>query len=465
MDLLAERAFSKGVNLACLFHADVPNAVRGDPGRLRQILLNLLANAIKFTEQGEVVVSATLMGYTDGEATVRFEVQDTGIGVSQEAQPHLFQSFSQADGSTTRKYGGTGLGLAICKQLIELMGGQIGVESQPGKGSTFWFTTRLSIQPPSTQPATSSIAKDFHALHLCIVDDHPTNRRILELYAAKWGVRCITAEDGRQALARLRTAAVRDDACNLAIIDMHMPGMDGIELARAIKADPALAPIRLILLTSQGRRGDARVAQAAGYAAYLTKPVHESQLFDCLTAVVETPAQTTTDAGLSDSRTPAFGLITRHSLAETKARVSTRILVAEDNVINQKVASRMLEKLGYRVDLVANGLEVLNALADIRYAAVLMDCQMPEMDGFQATAEIRRREGGDAHLPIIAMTANAMQEDRDRCLAAGMDDYMSKPVQSNILAEILSRWVGATASRPHSTGDSPSQATPLKKVV
>jgi CheY-like chemotaxis protein len=249
--------------------------------------------------------------------------------------------------------------------------------------------------------------------------------------------------------------ATDNDACDLAIIDMHMPGMDGLALARAIKADPALAPTRLVLLTSHGQRGDATAAHAAGYAAYLTKPVHEAQLYECLTAVVQPPAEAPTETGRITGHTSSPELVTRHSLAEAKARVSTRILVAEDNLINQKVAARMLEKLGYRVDLVANGLEVLNALTDIRYAAVLMDCQMPEMDGFEATAEIRRKEGANDHLPIIAMTANAMAEDRDRCLAAGMDDYMSKPVQSSVLAEVLSRWVSIYASQPHSTGDSP----------
>src|ERR1043165_555841 len=439
MDLLAERGFNKGVNLACLFHANVPNAVRGDPGRLRQILLNLVGNAIKFTEQGEVVVSVTLAHHTDDEATVKFEVQDTGIGLSRDAQTHLFQSFSQADGSTTRKYGGTGLGLAICKQLTELMGGQIGVASQPGKGSTFWFTVPLGIRQPGTPSALNIISQDLRGLHLCVVDDHPTNRRILELYAKNWGVRCLLAEDGPQALALFRARATDNDACDLAIIDMHMPGMDGLALARAIKADPALAPTRLVLLTSHGRRGDATAAHAAGYAAYLTKPVHEAQLYDCLKAVVQPPAQTPTSTGRPTDHAPSPELVTRHSMAEAKARVSSRILVAEDNLINQKVAARVLEKLGYRVALGANGLDGLHALTDIRYAAVLMDCQMPEMDGFEATAESRRKEGAGDHLPIIAMTANAMAEDRDRCLAAGMDDYMSKPVQSKVLAEVLSR--------------------------
>jgi len=485
MDLVSQLAADKEVNLACLVHANVPSALRGDPGRLRQILLNLLSNALKFTAQGEVVLSVSLVQGTDDMATVRFEVQDSGIGLSPEAQGRLFQSFTQADNSTTRKYGGTGLGLAICKQLTDLMGGQIGVESQLGSGSTFWFAVPLATQPSGAQTGLDRPAQDLRGIGLCIVDDHATNRRILEVYAEKWGVRCRLAVDGPEALASLRTAAAEGAACALAIIDMQMPGMDGFELARAIKADPLLAPTRLILLTSQGQRGDAQAAQAAGYAAYLTKPVHEARLYECLLAVVA-------------PHSPPV-LITRHSLAESKAQGTPKILLAEDNVINQKVATRMLEKLGYRVDVVANGKEALEALGRINYTLVIMDCQMPEMDGFAATAEIRRRETlsvkreaqdegfrqreasfvkreaedeiqktcdalgverntsdeipmtlhasrftNDAHLrriPIIAMTANAQPEDRAQCLAAGMDDYLSKPVQSKVLAEMLSRWV------------------------
>ena len=474
VDLLAERAASKGLNLACLFHAEVPAALCGDPGRLRQILINLMGNAIKFTEQGDVVLTVALLRQTDTDATIRFEVQDTGIGLSPETQRCLFQSFSQADSSTTRKFGGTGLGLAICKQLTELMDGQIGVDSKLGEGSTFWFTVQLGKQPQASALVTALASQDLQGLQLCIVDDSPINRRILELYATRWGVRCLMAVNGQQALALMHKAAARGQACDLAIIDMQLPGMNGLELADAIKADPALAPTRLVLLTSQGQRGDAKAAQAAGYAAYLSKPVHEPQLYDCLTTVLKLPAQDTACEGQSASWAARPKLVTRHSLAEKIAQATGKILVAEDNVINQKVAVRILEKLGYRADLVANGLEVLDALTHISYDAVLMDCHMPEMDGFAATEEIRRREAmGDGHeaigrsltasltpltsrhVPIIAMTANAMQEDRDRCLAAGMDDYLSKPVQPKVLAEVLARWVRSSASISNKTDDRP----------
>ncbi|MCX5723926.1 MAG: response regulator [Nitrospirae bacterium] len=434
MDLLAARAASQGLNLACLFHADVPGSLRGDPGRLRQILINLLGNALKFTEHGDVTLAVKLLAQTDSEVRVRFEIRDTGIGLSPEAQGGLFQSFQQADNSTTRKFGGTGLGLAICKQLTELMGGEIGVESQLGQGSTFWFTVPLGKQPPIAASARDLAFRDAHPLQLCIVDDNPINRRVLELYAQRWGAHCVLAKDGPEALDLMRQAAARGQACDLAIIDMQLPGMNGLELARAIKADPALARIKLVMVTSQGLRGDAKAAHEAGYAAYLSKPVHAAQLYTCLTTVLQAPAE---PAGM-----PAPPeLVTRHSLAEKQAQASVRILLAEDNIINQKVAVRMLEKLGYRVDLAANGLEVLEALSRIPYAAVLMDCQMPDMDGFAATAEIRKQEGTGPHIPIIAMTANARQEDRERCLASGMDDYLSKPVQPKMLAEILARWV------------------------
>jgi signal transduction histidine kinase/DNA-binding response OmpR family regulator len=430
LELLAEKAYNKGLELVCLAHADVPTWVAGDPGRLRQILTNLVGNAVKFTTTGEVVVQATLVEETPQNVLVRFEVMDTGIGIPPEVQHRLFQAFSQADGSATRQYGGTGLGLAISKQLAERMGGSIGVESISGKGSTFWFTVRLDkrVGPPGVVPTD---LPPFRGQRVLGIDDHAINRCLLERLLGAWGMQVDCVADGPTALARLQAAHHNGMPYALAILDMQMPGMDGLALARVIKADPLLRSLRLVLLSSIGQRGEAAAAQHTGIAAYLTKPIRQSQLHDCLTTVLGTPAAP-----------PAMPLVTRHSLAETQAQLRVRVLVAEDNVVNQKVAVRMLEKLGSRVDVVANGREALEALSRIAYDLVFMDCQMPEMDGFKATVAIRAREvqtGG--HLPIIAMTANAMQGDRERCLAAGMDDYIPKPVRSEELATILHRWI------------------------
>lgn len=441
IQLLTARASNKGLNLGCLVHAEVPSALRGDPWRLRQILLNLIGNAIKFTEQGEVVVSVTLLQETPESATLRIEVRDTGIGLSPEALGKLFRPFSQADGTTTRIYGGTGLGLAICKQLTELMQGRIGVESQPGAGSTFWFTATFTRQPPPV-PLLPAVAPDaLRGLRICIADTHPINRRMLELYAAKWDVHCLTANTGTDALESLRRAAAEHTPCEVAIIDRQLPGTNGLEIANTIKSDPALASTHLILLTSQGQRGDALAAQTAGYAAYLTKPVRESQLFECLAALRQQTSGVLRSEKQSGHPLSPPELITRHTLAEAKTQTIQRILLAEDNVVNQTVAVRMLQKLGYHVDVVSNGVEACKAVARVRYAAVFMDCQMPEMDGFQAAAEIRRQEDAGIHVPIIAMTANAMLEDRTRCLAAGMDDYLSKPVHPRQIAEMIAQWV------------------------
>ena len=443
LDLFAERAERKGLELGCLLHAEVPTALRGDPGRLGQILLNLIGNALKFTQQGEVMIYVTRGEETADRALIEFAVTDTGIGIASEAQAILFKPFSQADTSTTRKFGGTGLGLAICKQLAEQMGGEIGVESVLGQGSTFRFTVWLTKQPEQAHAAPMPRGS-LQGRRLCIVDDNATNRRILEQYASQWGLESAAASDGYQALALLKDAVTRGEPFDLAILDLQMPGMDGLELGHAIKADPVLAATRLVLLTSIGLRGQAEKAKQAGIAAYLTKPAHRSQLYDCLTMIVDMPAKSAADSleGGASSR-PSDVLVTRHTLKEAVAATRARILVAEDNIVNQKVAVCQLEKLGYRADVVANGLEAVEAIARVRYALVLMDCQMPEMDGLEATAMIRKREGEQAsrRLPIIAMTANAMQGDREKCLDAGMDDYLPKPVKREHLEATLARWI------------------------
>ncbi|HJS66573.1 MAG TPA: response regulator, partial [Nitrospiraceae bacterium] len=443
LDLFAEPAQRKGLELGCLMHAEVPTVLRGDPGRLRQILANLTSNAIKFTQQGEVMIYVTRGEETTDRALIEFAVTDTGIGIAGEAQALLFKPFSQVDTSTTRKFGGTGLGLAICKQLIEQMGGQIGVESVPGQGSTFRFTGWLTKQPAEAH-ATPMARGSLQGRRVCIVDDNATNRRILEQYALQWGLQSASASDGYQALALLKDAVIRGEPFDLAILDLQMPRMDGLELGHAITTDPVLAATRLVLLTSIGLRGQAEKAKQAGIEAYLTKPVHRSQLYDCLSMIVDMPAKSaaTTVDDESENRHNNV-LVTRHTLKEAAAASRTRILVAEDNIVNQKVVVCQLEKLGYRADVVANGLEAVAAVVRVDYALVLMDCQMSELDGLEATAMIRKREGQQAsrRLPIIAMTANAMQGDREKCLAAGMDDYLSKPVKLEHLKAMLASWI------------------------
>ncbi|HKQ62831.1 MAG TPA: response regulator [Candidatus Polarisedimenticolaceae bacterium] len=440
VSILAERAQEKKLELACLVKPDVPRALQGDPGRVRQILVNLVGNAIKFTKQGEVILRAKLVEESSSTAVIRFEVSDTGIGIAPEALVRLFQPFTQADGSTARKFGGTGLGLAICKQLAELMGGQIGVESEPGRGSTFALTIPFEKQRVPAELVRAPRG-DLRGLHVLVVDDNATNRTVLTVQTGSWGMQCAEAESGRQALTMLRAAAERGRPYDVAILDLQMPEMDGLELARMIKADARCAGVRLVLLTSVGLRGQATESWKAGIAGYLTKPVRQSQLFDCLATVMGSKAGLVAEGPES--------LVTRHSLREANERRRLRVLAADDNETNQMVAVSMLRRLGYQSDVAANGLEVVEALSRIAYDVVLMDCQMPEMDGFAATLAIRLAEASrGGHVPIIAMTANAMQGDRERCLEAGMDDYISKPVKIEELDRVLARWTEHAAAEP-----------------
>jgi two-component system, sensor histidine kinase and response regulator len=445
--LLASRAHDKGIELASQISPETPTALKGDPGRLRQVLTNLVGNAIKFTEEGEVVVNVEPSEAADDTTVIRFEVSDTGIGMTEEQRSRLFKSFTQADTSTTRRYGGTGLGLAISKQLVEMMGGRIGAESEPGVGSTFFFEAPFERQPEGASAPPKQLAY-LGKLRALIVDDNATNRRILREQLASWGMASSEAEDGPGALEALRSAAQDGELPDLAILDMQMPGMDGMELARQIKTAPNISATRLVLLTSVGRRGEGQEAIQAGIEAYLTKPVRQSELYDALATVM--------GAGEEGAPREVARLVTRHSLREKRAVERARVLVAEDNPVNQKVAARMLENLGYKVDVVRNGLEALEALSNSDYGAILMDVQMPEMDGYEATAEIRRREreaDGAAHVVVIAMTANAMQRDRERALETGMDDYLPKPVKPEELDAVLKRWLsretpGSGSSNP-----------------
>ena len=443
IELLAGRAQQKNIELASLIFSDVPTELCGDPGRLRQVLTNLIGNAIKFTEHGEVVVRVEKESETKADVVLRFMISDTGIGISEPAQKNLFQAFMQADGSTTRKYGGTGLGLAISKQLVELMGGQMGVTSTPGHGSTFWFTAQFAKQsdtPPVQQTPSLISLKNLRVL---IVDDNATNRKILAHQLGSWGVISQEAESGLQALELLRAAEAEGVAYDLAILDSMMPEMDGFETARAIKSEPKLAGMHLVMLTLFGARGHGTDAQESGVAAYLMKPVRQALLFDSLVNVVGG----TVSPEVEFKSEAASILLTKHSLKETEMSSTKLILLAEDNIVNQKVAIRQLHKLGYRADAVANGREVIEALSRIAYDLVLMDCQMPEMDGYEATARIRISELHGQHTPIVAMTANALTGDREKCIAAGMDEYISKPVQSEELARVLKSLFSLEASK------------------
>ena len=428
--VLAEKALSKHLELASLVYADVPTAVLGDPHRLRQILTNLIGNAVKFTEHGEVIVRAALEEETAKDALIRFSVTDTGIGVSEEAQSLLFQAFTQADGSTTRKYGGTGLGLAICKQLVLQMDGQIGVESAPGKGSTFWFTARLEKQ---TDPVSAKAAHaSLEGIRALIVDDNATNRKILHHQLSQWCMPNEEAASGIEALATLHREAREGRPFRLAILDMQMAGMDGWMLAKAIKADPILAETRLVMMTSLDRQEDAAAMLAAGLDAYLTKPVKHAQLFESLTKVIGSHPQ---------RHSPAASLKNEplSAIAAAAPEGALRVLIAEDNVVNQKVAVGQVRKLGCHADVVGNGREALDALEAVEYDLVLMDCQMPELDGYETTGELRAREGSARHTLVVAMTAHAIEGDREKCLAAGMDDYLSKPLRFEDLRAVINR--------------------------
>jgi len=440
LDMFAERARYKSIELACELPADLPRRLRGDPGRLRQVITNLLGNAIKFTEKGEVVVRVARESETQTHATISFSIKDTGIGISEEVQQRLFQAFTQADNSTTRKFGGTGLGLAISKQLVEMMGGKIGVRSELGAGSTFWFNARLEKQTGEPAPAPSIYFRDLFDLRVLVVDDNATNRQILRHQLYAWKMQKGSAANGHEALELLRTAVADGKPYDLALLDMQMPEMDGMTLAKAIKADPAISQTRLIILTSMGYMHSQEELAAAGVDAYLVKPVKQSRLFDCLVTVLGRAAAEHAFSAPADDAPEA------QPHQEFAASRHTRILLAEDNTVNQRVALAQLKGLGFVADAVANGNEVLNALQQVPYDIILMDCQMPEMDGYEATRRIRQAERASSNswkapVHIVAMTANAMTGDREKCLAAGMDDYLSKPVRKSELRGALMKWL------------------------
>ena len=432
LDILAPTAQGRQLELVGLIDAQTPRTVIGDPGRIRQILTNLVGNAIKFTEKGEVLIQVQQTDESAGSVTLRFEVIDTGIGLTPEAQAKMFQAFSQADSSTARKYGGTGLGLSICKRLVELMQGQIGLQSAPGLGTCISFTVKFGTPKEGSAPVTPPLpVKSLSGLRVCLVDDNATNRSLLQYHVSAWNMHHESAVDGPSALSLLRRAAQEGTPFDIAIVDVHMPDMSGLELCRLIKEDPQIRHTHVILLTASGQRGDSVLAKEVGAAAYLTKPIRERHLADCMRLALGRNGQ-------EDDKTQ---LITRHTLTEAKACTIQRVLVVDDNPVNQRVAVKMLEKLGCRVDLAGTGMEALAAICRHPYPLVFMDCQMPELDGFETTRLIRSQEQPGTHLLIIAMTANAMAGDREACIKAGMDDFISKPIIASELRAKVAHWL------------------------
>jgi len=421
-NLLSMQAHDKGISLMTYVDPSIPSRLLGDPVRLRQILVNLTGNAIKFTQAGGVVLTAELISRDTSTARVRLAVQDTGIGIEPALIPRLFAPFAQADGATTRRFGGTGLGLTIAKHLVEAMGGTIHVESVPGKGSTFSF----SLDLPIANEAGRGSRDDVRGVRALVVDDDVIAREVLARYVTSWGLHATTVETGAQALDALRSAIRRNLAFDVALIDLRLAESDGIELGKAIQADPELRATKLILITAFQGASSGREAIAAGFSAFLTKPIRQSQLYDGIANAV-------------------LGLAPAAAVRPQRMRLvprNDRILLAEDNAVNQRVAIRQLERLGFDVEVAANGVEAVDLAKTGRYDLIFMDCQMPELDGFEAAREIRRNESQTGrHVPIVAMTANALSSDRDGCFAAGMDDYVAKPVSIENLRSVLERWL------------------------
>jgi CheY-like chemotaxis protein/HPt (histidine-containing phosphotransfer) domain-containing protein len=442
LQLFAESAHQKGIELVCQVEDDVPLALQGDSGRLRQVLANIIGNAIKFTERGEVFLRVSALGKVEDREFVGFEIRDTGIGIAPEAMGHIFQSFSQADGTTTRKYGGTGLGLAISKSLVELMGGEITMVSASGSGSTFRFTLPMKIAAELS--GTALVCRDeLRDISILVVDDNVTSRDTLHEQLRSWGMRVESAASARDALEMLRKASAAGDPFQVALLDMAMPGMSGLELAQAVRTDRAIASLPLIIMTSLGGDFSPETPSKDDVSAFLTKPVRRSRLYGCLTAV------TRSESTVLSPRQPERG-----ELQEADLLAGTRVLLVEDNPVNREVAQQMLHILGCHVKAASNGQEAIDALEADSYDLVLMDCQMPVLDGYEATQIVREREAqaakngqsqGARRTPIVAITANAMQGDRDRSLAAGMDDYLSKPFNLKGLLAVLERQLPSKA--------------------
>ncbi|MBW3619698.1 MAG: response regulator [Actinobacteria bacterium] len=437
-DLFSETARAKSLLVYSYLHPDVPRWVRADAGRLRQILVNLVSNAVKFTERGQILIRARCEPVDDGRTVVRFEVVDTGIGIPAEGHARLFESFTQADASSSRRYGGTGLGLAICRQLAMLMGGDIGVESTPGEGSTFWVT--LPVRPLAGSRDDRWV-RPLEDVRVLVVDDDPVNRDIVERQTRAWGMRPVPAASAAAAWELLQSDD--RDPFTVALLDLQMPDVDGLQLASRISREERFRELRLALLSSVDATAADR--EAAGVRQYLRKPVRQSQLYDLLMSLL----------------VPTDGAVTAPAAAaERDDRRTGTVLLVEDNPANQLVGSRLVEKLGHRVDVVGDGQEALEALRRRRYDVVLMDCQMPVMDGYDATRRLRREEQGtDRHTAVIAMTAGVTLEDRDRCIEAGMDDFVAKPVRPEAVGAALSRWLPPVGDAPSVPREGPDAGT------
>ncbi|MCB9898182.1 MAG: response regulator [Planctomycetes bacterium] len=435
VDMVAMQAHAKGLDLVLDLPADVPLALNGDPARFRQVLVNLVNNAVKFTHKGEIVVRATPLRREDDEVVLRIEVADTGIGIPADRIDRLFRSFSQVDASTTRQYGGTGLGLAISKRLAEVMGGTIGLESALGKGSTFWYTVRLRIGKPDAVAALPDVELDGY--DVLVVDDNRSVRRVLCERLTNLGVVCTSAESANRALAMLRERAAAGEPFDVVLCDHGLPDRPGAELAFDVRCDPQLASTPVVLMTRRSERPDHALVAQAGVRDVLAKPLHTDRM---LLALARSLGLVGTSKARDVDQVREFD---GHSGKEARAR---RILVAEDNPVNQAVARRMIQKLGHRVDVAANGQEAVEALSRVIYDLVFMDCQMPVMDGYEATAAIRALPGRSARIPIVAMTANALIGDRQRCLSAGMDDYISKPIDAQLLADRTGYWLARSVT-------------------
>jgi PAS domain S-box-containing protein len=432
LDLHSLRMKKKGLDMNFRIAPNVHFFLQGDPGRLRQVLTNLIGNAIKFTPQGSITLQVELESETDTHVTIRFSISDTGIGIPRDRVNNLFDKFTQVDASMSRKYGGTGLGLAISKRICELMGGQIGVISQEGKGSTFWFTAEFKKQPPNKKLSERCPATGIQGIHILVVDANDSKRLVLRDQLHLWNCRYDEAIDCPSALKKMQEAANQTNPYDVAILGMPMPGMDLGKMAKMIKKDPNLRDTSLIMMTSFGKRDDAVKLKANGFSACLTQPVTKEELYQCLSLVINREKRREREKG---KRLPVVSMLTQRKIHET------RILLAEDNLINRKVAMKILEKLGYYVDAVPDGKEAVRVLEKDSYDLVLMDIQMPEMDGYEATRIIRNPESlvRNHRIPIIALTANTMKGDREKCLAAGMDDYVGKPIKPEELVQAIEK--------------------------